>query len=298
MTNPLTIRELPGNLRRPILLMAFAGWNDAAEAATIAARFLGHAWSSEKFAWIDPEEFYHFGLSRPHVRFRAGSETEREIVWPATEFSIAQAPELPRDVIVGVAIEPHLKWKAYCATVLGLARTCRVSLVLTLGALLAEVPHTRAVRLVGTASDPELAARLGIRPTRYEGPTGIVGVLNTHCRDAGMPTASLWANVPHYVSGIENPKAALALVGRVLGLLDARVDLTDLEEATKQFETNLSEIVSQNPKIATYVKKLEAKNLEEEEPEPTPPGELPPASDLVAEIEQFLRQQRPEEPKE
>ncbi len=295
MTSPLTIRERPENLRRPILIMAFGGWNDAAESATMAARFLGQVWSAEKFAWIDPEEFYHFGLSRPYVRFKSGSETEREIVWPATEFTIAQAPELARDVIVGVAIEPHLKWKAYCATVLELARACQVSLVLTLGALLAEVPHTRAVRFVGSASDPELAARLGIRPTRYEGPTGIVGVLNTVCRERGTATASLWANVPHYISGIENPKAALALVQRVLDLLDARVDLTELQESTKQFERNLSEIVSQNAKIAAYVRRLEAKNLDEEEPGPASPGELPPASDLVAEIEQFLREHRPED---
>ena len=294
MANPLVIEGLPHNLRRPILIMAFEGWNDAAEAATTAARFLTGAWSAEKFARIEPEEFYHFGLSRPYVRFKAGSETEREILWPATEFSIVQAPELARDVIVGVAIEPHLKWKTYCATVLELARTCQVSLVLTLGALLAEVPHTRAVRLVGTATDPELAARLGIRPTRYEGPTGIVGVLNTICREQGLTTASLWANVPHYVSGIENPKAALALVRRVLSLLDAKADLSDLEEATAQFEKNLAEIVSQNAKVAAYLKKLEAKDAEEE-PEPAPPvEELPPASDLVAEIEQFLRQQRPE----
>ena len=294
MANPLVIEELPDNLRRPILIMAFEGWNDAAEAATTAARFLSQAWSAERFARIEPEEFYHFGLSRPYVRFKGGSQTEREILWPATEFSIVQAPELARDVIVGVAVEPHLKWKTYCATVLELARTCQVSLVLTLGALLAEVPHTRAVRLVGTATDPELAARLGIRPTRYEGPTGIVGVLNTICREQGMVTASLWANVPHYVSGIENPKAALALVRRVLSLLDAKVDLSDLEEATAQFEKNLAEVVSQNAKVAAYVKKLEAKDAEEE-PEPAPPvGELPPASDLVAEIEQFLRQQRPE----
>jgi len=293
----LTIHSMPDGLRRPVLIMAFEGWNDAAEAATTAARFLIGAWAAEKFARIDPEEFYHFGLARPQVRFKAGSETEREILWPATEFSIVQEPELARDVIVGVAIEPHLKWQTYCATVLELARTCQVSLVLTLGALLAEVPHTKPVRLAGTATDPELARRLGIRPTRYEGPTGIVGVLNTTCREHEMTTASLWANVPHYVSGIENPKAALALVRRVLGLLDAEVDLTDLEEATKQFEKNLAEIVSQNAKVAAYVKKLEAKAAEEEEPEPAPPAEeLPPASDLVAEIEQFLRQQRPESP--
>src|SRR3990172_8854056 len=256
MTSPLVIETLPNNLRRPILIMAFEGWNDAAGASTTAARFLIGAWSAEKFARIDPEEFYHFGLARPQVRFKAGSETEREILWPATEFSIIQEPELARDVIVGVAIEPHLKWQTYCAMVLELASTCQVSLVLTLGALLAEVPHTKPVRLVGAATDPELARRPGIPPPPHPGPTGVVG------------------------------------------LLDARVDLTDLEEATKQFEKNLAEIVSQNAKVAAYVKKLEAKAAEEGEPEPVPPAEeLPPASDLVAEIEQFLRHQPPHEPK-
>src|SRR3990170_7469690 len=255
----LTIHAEPQGLRRPVLILAWGGWNDAAEAATTAARYLATSLHAEKFAEIDPEEFYHFGLSRPTVRFRAGSETERELVWPATEFSIAQSPGLARDVIVGVAIEPHLKWKAYCAAVLELARRCQVTLVLTLGALLAEVPHTRPVRLVGGASDPELAARLGIRPTRYEGPTGIVGTLNTISRDAGLPTATVWANVPHYVSGMENPKAALALVQRVLGLMNASLDLTDLEEAARQYDAQLNEAVSQNQKIMKYIRELEAK---------------------------------------
>ncbi|MFQ5829654.1 MAG: PAC2 family protein [Candidatus Methylomirabilia bacterium] len=294
VAGPLTIRELPQGLRRPMLIMAFAGWNDAAEGATTAARFLAQSLSAEKFAWIDPEEFYHFGLSRPHVRFKAGSTTEREIIWPATEFSLARGSDVTRDLIVGVAVEPHLRWKAYCSLVLDLARQCQVSLVLTLGALLAEVPHTRPVKLVGGASDPELAARLGIRPTRYEGPTGIVGVLNTICRDQGVSTASLWANVPHYVSGIENPKAALALIRRVQSFLDVEFDLAELETAAQQFDRNLAEVVSQNAKIATYIKKLEQKDVEEE-PAPAPAEDLPPASDVVAEIEQFLRQQqRPE----
>ncbi|OGK85974.1 MAG: hypothetical protein A2X52_12875 [Candidatus Rokubacteria bacterium GWC2_70_16] len=300
MSDPLTIFEEPGTLRRPILIMAFAGWNDAAESATAAARYLGQIWPARPFASIDPEEFYHFGLSRPYVRFKSGSRTEREIVWPATEFSLSQPEALDRDLIIGVAVEPHLKWRAYCGAVLDLARRARASLVLTLGALLAEVPHTRPVRLVGGAHDPELAARLGIRPTRYEGPTGIVGVLNTLCRERGVPTASLWANVPHYISGIENPKASMALVRRVLGLLNAEADLSDLEEAARQFDQNLEEIVSQNSKIAEYVRKLERKSPDEDEVQPARPGEvrdeLPPSADLVAEIEQFLRQQRPEQP--
>lgn len=295
--DPLAILGGTEGLRRPILILAFGGWNDAAESATTAVRFLGQAWAGEVFARIDPEDFYHFGLSRPYVRFKTGSKSEREIVWPATEFSLCRAPSLDRDVIVGVAIEPHLRWRTYCNAVLALARQCGASLVLTLGALLAEVPHTKPVRLVGGAYDPELAARLGIRPTRYEGPTGIVGVLNTMCRDQDIPTASLWANVPHYISGIENPKAALALVRRVLTLLNAEVDLSELEEATRQFDQNLAEIVSQNAKIAEYVRKLERKKPEEDEaPAAEPVDELPPAADLVAEIEQFLKRHRPEQP--
>lgn len=299
--DPLTIHSMPGGLRRPIVITAFSGWNDAAEAATTAARYLATTFQAEKFAEIDPEEFYHFGTTRPMVRFKPGSQTEREIVWPAMEFSITQSPSLPRDLIVGVAAEPHLRWKAYCAAILDLARRCEATLVLTLGALLAEVPHTRPVRLVGGASDPELAARLGLRPTRYEGATGIVGVLNTVCREQGMQTASLWANVPHYISGIENPKASLALVRRVLSMLNVTADVSDLDEAGRQFDQNLSEIVAQNAKIAGYIQKLESRDAEEQEEERTDDAEetaasdLPPASELLAEIEQFLRQQqRPE----
>ena len=228
------------------------------------------------------------------MRFKAGSETEREIVWPATEFSVARAPELSRDLVIAVAGEPHLKWRTYCASVLDLARRCEVTLVLTLGALLAEVPHTRPVRVAGGASDPELAAQLGVRPTRYEGPTGIVGVLNTVCREQGLATASVWANVPHYISGIENPKAALALVQRVLTLLNVEADLTDLEDATRQFEQNLAEIVAQNAKIKAYVAKLESRDAAEAAEAEPAGSDLPPASELVEEIEQFLRQQRPE----
>jgi len=300
MSEYLTLHEEPGELRRPVIILAFSGWNDAAESATSAARYLSQLWSSRPFASIEPEEFYHFGLSRPYVRFKPGSRQEREIVWPATEFSVARPSQLERDIVVGIAIEPHLKWRTYCAAVLELARRSRASLVLTLGALLAEVAHTKPVRLVGSSYDPELSARLGLRPTRYEGPTGIVGVLNTLCREGSVPTASLWANVPHYVSGIENPRAALALVARVLSLLNTEADLTDLREAAEQFDQNLSSIVAQNAKIADYVRKLERKGVDEDDEPPTPAeaaeikDELPPSADLVAEIEQFLRQQRPE----
>jgi predicted ATP-grasp superfamily ATP-dependent carboligase len=199
-------------------------------------------------------------------------------------------------VIVGVAIEPHLKWRTYCAAVLELVRRTEASLVLTLGALLAEVAHTHPVRLVGSAQDPALSARLGLRPTRYEGPTGIVGVLNTACREEGIATASLWANVPHYISGIENPKAALALVRRTLILLNAEADLSELAQSASQFEQNLNGIVAQNAKIAEYVARLEKKKPEEEQEPEAAGDELPPSADLLAEMEQFLRQQRPDTP--
>ena len=241
--------------------MAFAGWNDAAESATGAA-LPGPDLAGPFLRDIDPGVLPLRALP-PYVRFKTGSRRAR-IVWPSTEFSLSQPEALDRDLIVGVAVEPHLKWRTYCGAVLDLAQRARASLVLTLGALLAEVPHTRPVKLVGGAHDPELSARLGIRPTRYEGPTGIVGVLNTLCRERGVPTASLWANVPHYISGIENPKASMALVRRVLSLLNAEADLSDLEEAARQFDHNLEEIVSQNGKIAEYVTKLERKSSDED----------------------------------
>jgi proteasome assembly chaperone (PAC2) family protein len=287
----LTVHVLPENLRRPVMILAWAGWNDAAESATTAVRYLGNAFGARKFAEIDPEDFFHFGLTRPTVRFKGGSETEREIIWPVMEFSVAQSPDLTRDIIVGVGTEPHLHWKRYCASVLDLARRTKTTLVLTLGALLAEVAHTRPVRLSGGATDPEIAHWLGTRPTRYEGPTGIVGVLNTFARDEGFSTASLWANVPHYISGIENPKATLALVRRVLALIGGAPDLSDLEEASRQFDSNLADVVSGNKKIASYVAKLEANDVDDSAEGKG--SDLPPASQLVSEIEQFLRQQRP-----
>jgi proteasome assembly chaperone (PAC2) family protein len=293
----LTYRDRPRHLRRPILMLAFAGWNDAAESATNAVRFLRQAWEGQPLATLACEEFYHFGLQRPTVRFKPGT-TEREITWPDTEFSVCTPAALNRDVLIGVGTEPHLRWKTYCGTILGLAREMEVGLIVTLGALLAEVPHTRPVRLSGFATDPELAALLGIRPTKYEGPTGIVGVLSSTAREAGFATASLWANVPHYISAVENPRATLALVHRVNRLLDGPLDVRELEEAGVQFDAQLAEVLSQNRKVANYVRKLEARDVEADELPREPSSELPNAQDLVAEIERFMRQQPPQPEKE
>jgi proteasome assembly chaperone (PAC2) family protein len=288
----LSYHERPHGLRRPVLLLAFAGWNDAAESATNACRFLRQAWSGEPLATLDSEEFYHYGLQRPQVRFKTGT-TEREIIWPDTEFSVCTPPALNRDVLIGIGSEPHLRWKTYCRTVLELARELEVGLIVTMGALLAEVPHTRPVRLTGFATDPELAALLRVRPTRYEGPTGIVGVLSSIARTAGLATASLWANVPHYISAVENPRATLALVHGVNRLLDGPIDVRELEEAGAQFDAQLAEVLAQNRKVATYVRKLEGRDVEADELPRESPGELPSAQDLVAEIERFMRQQPP-----
>ena len=196
-------------------------------------------------------------------------------------------------MLIGIGSEPHLRWKTYCRTVLELARELEVGLIVTMGALLAEVPHTRPVRLTGFATDPELAALLRVRPTRYEGPTGIVGVLSSIARTAGLATASLWANVPHYISAVENPRATLALVHGVNRLLDGPIDVRELEEAGAQFDSQLAEVLAQNRKVATYVRKLEARDVEADELPRESPGELPSAQDLVAEIERFMRQQPP-----
>jgi proteasome assembly chaperone (PAC2) family protein len=287
------MEELPLGLRRPILLAAFAGWNDAAESATSAARFLSQCWSARQVAHILPEEFFHFGLTRPEVRIKEGAQT-REIRWPANEFFLSQESSLPRDAIVLVGIEPHLRWRTFCGHILEVARRAQVATVITLGALLADVPHTRPVRITGVSSDRELAARLRTAPTRYEGPTGIVGVLNDACRHEGLDVVSLWANVPHYVSEVSNPHATLALVGRVLDFLDWHTDLGELEASATEFDRQLDRILQQKPEVARYIEELERRDAKAEATEGGPTGDVPGGAQLIREVEQFLREHRKE----
>jgi proteasome assembly chaperone (PAC2) family protein len=295
-SSPLTILDSVQGLREPALIVAFSGWNDAAESATTAARFLSGTWSSRRIAVIQPEEFYHFGLTRPEVRFQAGT-TVREVHWPTTDFYLSQEPSLPRDVLVGIGTEPHLKWQTFCGHVLDLARQAQVSLVITFGALLADVPHTRPIRISGIATDAELAARFQTSPTRYEGPTGIIGVLSDACRRAGIPAVSLWANVPHYVSEVSNPHAVLALARRVLTVLEWRADLAELEEAAAEFDRQLERVVGQKPEVARYIRELERRDAQAEPTTSRPSGELPNSSELIKEVERFLREsgRRPDE---
>ncbi|MBI2876141.1 MAG: PAC2 family protein [Candidatus Tectomicrobia bacterium] len=296
--NPLIMRTVP-SLRRPVLIVAFLGWNDAGEAATTAVQFLCRQMKAQKFASLDPEEFYVFANQRPQVRFTTGGE--RELLWPANDFWYVQEPAQLRDVVLGLGIEPHLKWRAYVQAVLDLVHQCQVSLVISLGALLAEVVHSQPVRLTGVATDPDLAARLGLTGSRYEGPTGIVGVLNDACRKEGLPAMSLWANVPHYLQGVTNPKAALALVRRVLKVLEWSLpDLSELRSAATAFESRVEQAVASDSQLATYVRQLEEQQQAQAEPS-LREEELPSGEDLAEELERFLRQQRrqsPEPPEE
>jgi proteasome assembly chaperone (PAC2) family protein len=294
--DPLIIERLP-TLRHPVLILAFSGWNDAGEAATSAAQFLCSRLNAQKFASLDPEEFYNFAELRPRVRLTKG--LQREITWPANEFFFVEDPSLVQDLVIGVGIEPHLKWKTYIAAILELARQCGVGMVLTLGALLAEVVYSRPVRITGSSTDPELSARLHLGTSRYEGPTGIVGILNDACRRESLPAVSLWANVPHYLSNTPNPKAMYALVRRVLGVLDHPLDLQDVESAVSDFETKVAEVIANNPAVASYVRQLEEREADEgDEASSARESELPSSDQLVQELEQFLRQQRRDRPSE
>jgi proteasome assembly chaperone (PAC2) family protein len=269
-------------LRRPVLVAAFEGWNDAADAATTAARFLRDHWAARQFASLDPEEFYDFSSTRPQVHLLDG--LTREIVWPANELFAASLPGNERDVIVLLGTEPGLKWRTFCSQVVDVATALNVELFITLGALLADVPHTRPVRVTGTAADAELVSRLGLQRSRYEGPTGIVGVMHDAFSKAKVPSASLWAAVPHYVAATPSPKAALALVERTAELLGSSVPTTALEIASASYERQVSEVVESDDDVSEYVHRLEESSDDGEDEEELPTGDA-----LAAEFEKFLR---------
>jgi len=280
-------------LRRPVLVAAFEGWNDAGECASLAARYLAAQWAARQFATIDPEEFYDFTVTRPRVALRDG--TRREVSWPDGELSAASPVGTAHDVVFLHAAEPQLRWRTYTGALVEVARSLGVEIAITLGGLGAEVAHTMPVRVTGTAADPELERRLGLERSRYQGPTGIVGVLHDALAGAEIPSASLWAGVPHYVSGTPSPKAALALVERTASLLGARIETLDLEVAAAAYERQVSEVVSEDDDVAGYVARLEelgdGDGGDDEEPDELP---WPPPPDLAGEVERFLRDQSPE----
>ena len=272
-------------LRRPVLLAAFEGWNDAADAASTAARYLRDRWAARPFATIDPEEFHDFTATRPQVRLVQG--ITRRIEWPETELSAAALPGTSRDVVVLLGHEPQLKWRTFSDEVVRLATELKVELIVILGALLADVAHTRPVRVTGTAADAELVRRLKLGRSTYEGPTGIVGVLHDSFSRAHLPSASLWATVPHYVGSTPSPKAALALVTRAADLLSTTVDTEDLQTAAADYERQVSEVVAADDDIAAYVHRLESSADDDDVADmETVSGDV-----LAAELERYLREQ-------
>jgi proteasome assembly chaperone (PAC2) family protein len=281
---PLQWEHRPDGLRAPALVCAFKGWNDAADAASSALTFIAGSLGAERFATIDPEEFYDFQATRPHVKLVEGRS--REIVWPAVELFEARVPRAPRDLILLTGSEPSFRWRGFAKLIVDVAEALGTQLVVTLGALLADVPHTRPVSITGLASDAALVTRLGLSTSTYEGPTGIVGVLHDACQQAGLPSASLWAAVPHYIAAAPNPKAALALVRKLEGLVGVAVDATELEGAAADYERQVNLAVQSDPDIQAFVERLEqAAGGPSEEP-----GSLPSGETIARDLQRFLRQ--------
>lgn len=269
-------------LRSPVVVAAFEGWNDAGDAATSAVRHLATQWHADPFAEIDPEEFFDFTANRPQVRLVDGHT--RSIDWPSNQFWAATVPGTDTDVVLLQGTEPGLKWRTFCEQVLGVVRQLDAKLVVTLGALLAEVPHTRPVRVIGTAEDDDLIERLRLHRSTYEGPTGIVGVLHEQCRRRGVPSLSLWGAVPTYVSGPSSPTAALALVRRVGDLLSAPVETAELEGESEAYLRRIDEVVADDSDLEPFLARLEEAYDEEDETDADP-------ALFIEEVERFLRDQ-------
>ncbi len=270
------------------MVCAFKGWNDAADAASSALTFVGESLQARRFATIDPEEFYDFQATRPRVKLADG--LARVLQWPEVELYEARIPRAPRDLILLTGHEPSFRWRTFTSMIVELAEAIGVQLVVTLGALLADVPHTRAVSVTGFASDPMLVDRLGLQTSTYEGPTGIVGVLSNRCQAAGLPTASLWAAVPHYIAAAPNPKAALALVRKLEGLVGVAVDAGDLETAAADYERQVNAAVQSDPDVQAFVERLEAAREDDDSL-----TELPSGDSIARDLQRFLRQ-RGEDP--
>ncbi len=287
---PLIWEHRPEGLRAPALVCAFTGWNDAGDAASAALQFLGSSLDATRFAQLDPDEYYDFQATRPQIVLDDGHT--RRIEWPTVEIYEARVPRATRDLILLQGPEPSMRWRAYCRQVIDLAESLGVQMVVSLGSLLADVPHTRPVSITGLATDEGLTQHMEFAPTSYEGPTGIVGVLHAACAEAGIPSVSLWAAVPHYVAAAPNPKAALALVRKLEGLVGVNVDATDLETATADYERQVSLAVQSDPEVREFVERLE-QAAAEEEPD-VKPSDLPSGDVIAREFQRFLKQRGPD----
>ena len=278
----LSVSQRP-ELKRPVLIAAFRGWNDGGQGASLGAAYLAKQWSAARFAEIEPENFFDFQAVRPHVSLADG-ETRR-VEWPDNGFFHASIPGAERDAVLLLGIEPNLRWRTFAGLVLELAQDLGVEMLVTFGSLLADVPHTRPAPVTAAATDPALVAELGLEASRYEGPTGIVGIVHDQCREAGIASVSLWAAVPHYVSLAPSPRAALSLVRRFGELMHIDVDLHELETAAEEYAEQVSEAVSTDAETAAYVEELEQR-VDALAPE----GDIPSGESLAAELSRFLRE--------
>ena len=276
-------------LRRPVLVAAFGGWNDAGDVASAAVEFIRSRFEPSEIARIELEDYLDFTETRPTARL-VDSHT-REIDWPATTIAAAEVPGADNDIVVVQGPEPALRWRRYCETVVTIAQELDVRRVVTLGSLLADVPHSRPVHVTGIGSDTMLLDRLGFSPTSYEGPTGITGVLNYEAGRMGLPSVSLWASVPHYVAAAPNPKVALALVRAFEGAAGLAVDATDLEEAAEDYERQVNAAVASDPEVKAFVERLESAMDEVTEDDTIEPN-IPSADMIASDFQRFLRQRR------
>jgi len=286
-------RERP-ELRAPVMVCAFKGWNDAGEAASAALSYIRGSFEAREVAGIDPEEFYDFTAVRPNVKLTEGSM--REVEWPENSFSVAPVPGAEGDLVMLQGVEPSLRWRRFTEDVVTTARDLGVRMVITLGALLADVPHSRPVAITGITSDEVLVERLGFEPPSYEGPTGIVGVLQRICAEAGLPAVSLWASVPHYVAASPNPKVALALVRAFEGTAGLAVDGGELESAAEDYERQVTAAVASDPEVKAFVERLESAMDDAQAENPPDEGQLPSADTIASDFQRFLRQRGPDRP--
>jgi len=285
----MEIHQIPA-LRSPVMVIAFSGWNDAGEAATGAAAHLLGSWADsqsdvvpELIADVDAEEFYDFQVNRPTVVVDESSI--RSLTWPGTQVFGLRTPELGHDFVVISGVEPSMKWKTFTANILDLADDLEVDMVITLGSMLADTPHTRPITVSGSGAHPEIAQRLGVEISRYEGPTGILGVIQDACVRRGIDAISLWAAIPHYASASPSPKATLALINALEDFLEISLPQGDLHSESNQWEIDVSEMAKEDSEVAEYVKALEESKDAAELPEVS--GES-----IARELERFLRRQR------
>ena len=268
------------SLTEPVMVAAFEGWNDAGEAASAAITHLREVWQAELLTELDPEEYYDYQVNRPHISL--DDSGVRQLEWPSTRVYVARIPLYPRDVVLIQGIEPNMRWQQFTRELLGLAAELDVTMVVTLGALLSDSPHTRPVPVTGSTSDARLAADLGMEPSSYEGPTGIVGVIQEACERFGLPAVSLWAAIPHYVGQAPSPKGTLALVRKIEDVLDIPVPLGDLVEESRAWELGVDELAEDDEEVADYVRQLEQARDTTELPEAS--GEA-----IAREFERYLR---------